>query len=129
MSASRNPSPSHSLAAWSHWSLLGPLPDGWPPPTGFCSSWGPRALPGWEGSGEAGSAALLIWVALQAASRPAAVLPTCWPSPPSAPSPATTGSTPSGTRAGLCGEDRVWQGSWPWGLLHAGAVGFPLQDL
>lgn len=53
MSASRNPSPSRSLVAWSHWSLLGPLPDGWPPPTGFCFSWGPLGTrspgPAWMG--------------------------------------------------------------------------------
>ena len=81
MSASRNPHPSRSPAAWSHWSLLGPLPDGWPPPTGFCSSWGtlgtrPPGPAGWEGSGEASSAAPLIqgpsgWLCRQHQGRPA----------------------------------------------------------
>lgn len=68
---------------------------------------------------------------MQAASRPAGAPPTCWPSPRSAPSPATTGSTPSGTRAKLSGEGRqgphssstgLWRGSQPWGPLHTRAV-------
>lgn len=69
---------------------------------------------------------------MQAASRPAAAPPTCWPSPRSVPSPAMTGSTPSGTRARFFGEDRggsvtaSWtglsRGFQPRGPLHTRAV-------
>lgn len=87
-------------------SLLGLLPDVWPLLAGFCYSRGPvgghlLALPRQEGSREALALLLTLWVALQVASRPAAAPPTCWPSPQSAPSPVTMGSTPSGKRAGL----------------------------
>lgn len=90
----------HSLCGAGYWvsDLLSLAPAPGPPQRG-----GPHGSP-------QPTAPLTLWPnagILQAASRPAAAPPTCWPSPRSAPSPAMTGSTPSGTRARLSGEDGV----------------------